>query len=283
MADAVGAVLRYEVETAVRLSGRSHRVGVLMQRLAFKVRVRLLTTEAGGRKTPLRSDARLSWSIGNPTHNDARLYFAGELIPGETCDATLRPLFSDAWEHLNIGANISLQEGTRSVGQATITDLVIGASAPPEVVRFVGAARRYCDFVQEAGMSSLQDRVLAARVLLLELYVAAVALPRSEAPDGMESAPVPPAPSTWSAFEQYEHYWEIFDPYAGDRRVAGSLTEDLLDVYLDVCRGLSFWDGAQEQAAIWEWRTSFDTHWGTHAIDALWALHRACQAAHPMS
>lgn len=249
-----------------------------MQRLAFKVRVRLLTSEAGGRKTPLRSDARLSWAIGNPTHNDARLYFTGELSPGASCDATLRPLYGEAWEHLSIGTVIAMHEGARVVGQATITDLVIGASAPPEVLRFVGAARRYCDFIQEAGMAALPERLSAARMLLLELYVAAIALPKGEEPDGIEAGPVPPAPSTWSAFEQFEHYWEIFDPYAGDGPVTGSLTEDLLDVYLDVCRGLSLWDSAQEVAAIWEWRFSFDTHWGTHAIDALWALHRACRS-----
>lgn len=249
-----------------------------MQRLAFKVRVRLLTAEAGGRKTPLRSDTRVSWAIGNPTTNDARLYFAGELSPGASCDGTLRPLFGDAWEHLSIGAVISMHDGARVVGQATITNLVIGASVPPEVVRFVSAARRYCDFIQEAGLASLSERVSAARFLLLDLYVAAVALPQSEAPDGIDAAPLPTAPSSWTAFEQFEHYWEIFNPYAGDEPVAGSLTEDLLDVYLDVCRGLSLWDTAQDAAAIWEWRFSFDSHWGTHAIDALWALHRACKS-----
>lgn len=249
-----------------------------MQRLAFKVRVRLLTTDAGGRKAPLRSDARLSWAIGNPTNNDARLYFSGELSPGASCDATLRPLLSEAWEHLSIGTVISMQEGARVVGQATITDLVIGVSAPPEVVRFVGAARRYCDFIQEGGVASLHERLSLARVMLLELYIGAVALPKGDEPEAIdESGPVPQAPSTWTAFEQFEHYWEIFDPYAGDEPVTGSLTEDLLDVYLDVCRGLSLWDSAQENAAIWEWRFSFDTHWGTHAIDALWALHRACR------
>lgn len=72
-------------------------------------------------------------------------------------------------------------------------------------------------------------------------------------------------------------YWEVFDPYVEANPVAGSLAEDVLDVYRDIRRGLTLWDASQMQNAIWEWRFGFDAHWGDHAIDALRALHRACK------
>jgi hypothetical protein len=51
----------------------------------------------------------------------------------------------------------------------------------------------------------------------------------------------------------------------------------MLDVYLDVGRGLKLWEqDPNKAAAVWEWRFHFDIHWGDHAIDALRALHRAC-------
>jgi Domain of unknown function (DUF5063) len=74
---------------------------------------------------------------------------------------------------------------------------------------------------------------------------------------------------------------ELF--YDEGATVAGSLSDDLLDVYGDLQRGLVLWDkgGATKSnklriAAIWEWRFHFEIHWGDHAIDALRALHRAC-------
>ena len=61
-------------------------------------------------------------------------------------------------------------------------------------------------------------------------------------------------------------------------RCRTSLSDDLLDVYFDLRRGLELWDQeVPKAAAIWEWRFAFDTHWGDHAIDALRALHRACR------
>ncbi len=71
-------------------------------------------------------------------------------------------------------------------------------------------------------------------------------------------------------------YWEVFDPYVNEPAVAGSLDDDVLDVYRDLHRGLDLWDSAAPRAAaIWEWRFSFDMHWGDHAVDAIRALQRA--------
>src|SRR5262249_33758189 len=119
----------------------------------------------------------------------------------------------------------------------------------------------------------------AARRLLLRLYEAATSLPLSE-PGDHEASAEPLRPKSWPGFDHLDGYWEVFDPYEQDEPVAASLSDDLLDIYADLKRGLALLDSnAVEASAVWEWRFHFDVHWGAHAIDALRALHRACDRA----
>jgi hypothetical protein len=110
----------------------------------------------------------------------------------------------------------------------------------------------------------------------LDLYTAAVELPHVEPPSGSAEPPSPEPPEGWAGFEKLDIYWEVFDPYELAEPVAGSLSDDILDVYRDVLRGLRQWEGGDYAAAVWGWRFSFESHWGDHAVDALRALHRAC-------
>lgn len=116
----------------------------------------------------------------------------------------------------------------------------------------------------------------AARVQLLALYAAALSLPAKPEP-GEHDAGVASSPTEgWCDFGAKDDYYEVFDPYVLDEPVGGSMSDDLLDVYRDVRRGLTLWVASHTTEAIWEWRFSFDAHWGDHAVDALRALHRAC-------
>lgn len=146
------------------------------------------------------------------------------------------------------------------------------------VDNFVREARTYCRFVEKAAALQLADRLRAAREHLLSLYSAALSLPSVE-PDDRDARPSHDVPTDWPGFEDKDAYWEVFDPYEHDDNepVAGSLADDVLDVYSDIRRGLALWDASQTQNAIWEWRFHFDIHWGDHAVDALRALHRACK------
>lgn len=148
-----------------------------------------------------------------------------------------------------------------------------------EVDIFMREARAYCEFVETASRLSLARRLQTARERLLSLYSAALSLPSVE-PTDTDASPSGDVPSDWPGFEDKDFYWEMFDPYDHDEKqpVAGSLADDVLDVYRDVQRGLALWDASQMQNAIWEWRFHFEVHWGDHAIDALRALHRACKA-----
>ena len=141
---------------------------------------------------------------------------------------------------------------------------------------FVAEVRTYCDFMHRAAAMSLAERLSAARERLLALYTAALLLPVNPEAGDFHAGSNHERPPDWQGFEEKEHYWEVFDPYELTEPVCGSLSDDLLDVYYDVQRGLALWDGGHAREAIWEWRFHFEIHWGDHAIDALRALHRAC-------
>ncbi len=147
----------------------------------------------------------------------------------------------------------------------------------PEVLRFVQAARRLCEFVEHGRDLDSSTRLQRARSVLLELYAAGAELPFVDAPEELEW-PARPGRPLWPGFGAPAQYWEVFDPYELAEPVGGHLDDDLLDVYFDVKRGLTLWeDPMPKVAAVWAWRFQFDSHWGDHAIDALRALHRACR------
>ncbi len=141
--------------------------------------------------------------------------------------------------------------------------------------RFAEIARRYCAFVETAANISTSERVFRARQLLLELVQIGAQLPDGDASgSGMDHDVT--TPGDWPGFGELDIYWEVFDPYQKEPPVAGSLSDDLLDTYLDVRRGLAAHDAGSVDSAIWEWKFHFDHHWGDHAVDALRALQRAC-------
>ncbi|WP_376785316.1 DUF5063 domain-containing protein [Siminovitchia terrae] len=76
-------------------------------------------------------------------------------------------------------------------------------------------------------------------------------------------------------FEQYEYYWEIFNPYNFEAPVCTSLTDDVLDMYKDVKKGIFLFERKKQKEAFWNWKFHFKTHWGGHAVDAIRALHSA--------
>ena len=74
----------------------------------------------------------------------------------------------------------------------------------------------------------------------------------------------------------YDYYLEIFDPYEYEKPVAGSLADDLAGIYKDIKEGLSDWENVNSRDRlniIWEWKFSFNSHWGEHATGAFRALY----------
>ena len=254
-----------------------------MPRLAFGARLRLVPIDEGGRNTPIRSNYHPLFehggtSQGSPVVHGGRVMLVGreELAPGDEGTVQIEPLFPESWNAVPIGMVIAVREGARTVGWATICDVTRAEAFTPAVASFVHQAREFCAFIRDAGKAALPERLAHARRRLLALYDAAVSLPSLELASPFMARPAPEKPSDWRSFEQFDPYWEIFDPYDLQEPVGASLSDDLLDVYRDVGRGLQRWDANADADAIWEWRFSFESHWGDHAIDALRALHRAC-------
>jgi hypothetical protein len=254
-----------------------------MNRLTITARLRLTPTDAGGKKTAIRSNYRPMFDLGGlwmgkAVVNDGRIVLIDqdELAPGAEGIVCIEPLFPEFWATIREGAVVPVREGARIVGHATIEKVVFTGGFTPAVATFVWRAGEFCTFIQEAGKLSLDEKIDGARRYLAPLYMAALDLPSVEPSDNAKPTHTPEPPSNWQAFEAFETYWEVFDPYELDQPVAGSLSDDLLDVYRDIRRGLALWEYRDDQNAIWEWRFSFESHWGDHAVDALRALHRSC-------
>jgi hypothetical protein len=57
--------------------------------------------------------------------------------------------------------------------------------------------------------------------------------------------------------------------------VEASLSDDILDIYKDVKKGILLYEKNEHIEAIWEWKFCFEIHWGSHAVDEIRALHSA--------
>ena len=159
------------------------------------------------------------------------------------------------------------------------------------VERFAVLVRQFCSVIDDA--SNLDRAEILGRVypLLPRLIDQAIAMPRvEEAEDAeeVESDEALPRKSgstheeRWSLFEllqeklgDWDRYSEVFDPARDMIPIVGSLADDLADTYFDLKEGLALQEAGETEPSrvIWEWRFSFDIHWGEHALSALRSLY----------
>jgi hypothetical protein len=148
------------------------------------------------------------------------------------------------------------------------------------VAEFSAIAETYVALIDRA--DARNSLVAGLALVLPSLYAAAARLP-NVAPETDEGPVAESRFEDWQLirgrldrlFGDSDLYWAI-DPSAGAEQepVAGSLSDDLADIYLDVNEGLSLLAaGGSETDAVWEWRFSFWSHWGIHAADAIRVIH----------
>jgi hypothetical protein len=146
-----------------------------------------------------------------------------------------------------------------------------------EVDDFAAAAERYCAFVDASDALHRDDLILRLQDHLVGLYSAALRLPAGEP---SESNLRDVRHDEWSRLNQrlalklgdFDSYSFVFDPYELDSTpVVSSLADDVASVYQDLKDGLATIEEGRD-AAAWEWRESFKTHWGRHATHALYAV-----------
>lgn len=160
---------------------------------------------------------------------------------------------------------------------------------PPEYAEFAEAAQRYCACIEDTGKTGtvfLQE----VQELLLVVYLLATRLPEVSLPEGSIS---PEEDEKRIGHDHWQHifsllsdrgfqtgYRTFFRPLGDslEDAVFGNLADDLADIWRDLEAGLRALALGKARAEIcWEWKFSFQSHWGHHAIDALAAIRAHLQ------
>ena len=147
---------------------------------------------------------------------------------------------------------------------------------------FAAEARTFCRWA--TGEDGAEMNVASALRRVSALYAAALELPPPFT-EGVSTELPEVSPRTGSveivraraARLPLQLYWEIFDPLESPpvEPVAGSIADDIGDIFQDVASGLALFESGRHADALWEWAFNFQVHWGRHAAGAVRALH-AC-------
>jgi len=79
-----------------------------------------------------------------------------------------------------------------------------------------------------------------------------------------------------------DYYWQAFEPFEPEppeKPVAGSLSDDLADIWRELKVGLLAIDNHADDVTVdvvWHWQSSFEYHWARHAASAISALNALC-------
>jgi hypothetical protein len=101
----------------------------------IRARLRLLTADEGGRRTPIGSGYRSHWAFPPDVHDerhDAPLTLESGpdnwLDPSEETTVRLHPLLPDLWPPVAPGLRLTMLEGARVVGVAKVVQVVAPAA-----------------------------------------------------------------------------------------------------------------------------------------------------------
>jgi len=156
------------------------------------------------------------------------------------------------------------------------------AAASDPIEEFTTLARQFVSVVEDATADAEPGAVGLLAELIARLYAAGMRLPDVEPSDAADPA------SLITDVHGETVRRRLGDLFGGERRQdydfvvsednedsrGGWLTDDLYDIWGDLKDGLLLLDaGVNEKDVIWEWRFSFWTHWGAHAVGALHLMH----------
>ena len=145
------------------------------------------------------------------------------------------------------------------------------------VTHFAKVANRFCRWCEAlpAGESAAMISISARRALA-DLYSAVLSIPDVYGDFAIvesEDPPLPPKPLPQLASLPFELYNTFYNPSSLDESPSmGDLFDDFQDIYRDLRTGLALYERRQVEAAAWHWHFSFRTHWGHHAVSAIFAL-----------
>ena len=141
-----------------------------------------------------------------------------------------------------------------------------------KIKEFYTLADKCCRFVSSNELTA--DLVPVLMELLMELYIAALKLPEAE-PETIDNVSLSKTeiPVIRISEQIPAFYWEVFDPFAEETAVGANLADDLYDIAADLKNGMKEFEAGRTGNAAFEWRLGLNSHWGSHAVDALRALH----------
>ncbi|MGK7377586.1 DUF5063 domain-containing protein [Planococcus sp. 1R117A] len=140
-----------------------------------------------------------------------------------------------------------------------------------EVEGFRIAAAAYCEFIDSCSSFDEKETLITLLSIASRLYTEAFELPEVELEEGHAVDVDFSLPEV--IFQKHNVYKEIFNPYHDTTPVNGCLDDDITDIYRDIKKGLILYEQGHGIEAVWEWKFSFEVHWGEHATSAIWALH----------
>lgn len=149
---------------------------------------------------------------------------------------------------------------------------------------FAYAAKIYCEIIDCHNTYSKENFLCELAKALSALYHTGLMLPDVE-PDNDEAIDDYGSSIDRERLNQeiasklgdFNFYWEIYNPYDLKEPVAGSIGDDVADIYVDLRIGLEVYKNetnAEMIEAIWHWRFSFYTHISNHIVDVLRAINR---------
>ncbi len=144
---------------------------------------------------------------------------------------------------------------------------------------FITAARAYCAWVESEPSAPETEARLALR-LLSGLHFEALMLAPGDSGKDVQAQRL--THEEWTKKHQrfasmpFQYYREFLLPSTinDEEAVVGDVADDLADIYRDVAAALSLYDDGHVVEALWEFRESFRSHWGQHAVGAINAIHK---------
>jgi hypothetical protein len=152
-------------------------------------------------------------------------------------------------------------------------------------LKFKKYAELYCALIEDREKYGLGTFLSACTRLFAQLYLKAEALPdlgkiieeRSGASITHEEW-VPIYKGLSKYLGDYDLYSMVFDPFDSNnsRAISHTLADDLADIYRDLKKGLidiERENGLLTANVVWDWKFSFESHWGRHLTNAMNAIH----------
>jgi hypothetical protein len=154
----------------------------------------------------------------------------------------------------------------------------------PNVQAFRESAERYCAAIESLPKLPREQTIALALAVVAEMFCYAIRIPDARSLSGLDWPDLVGTDDCATlrrkledVFSDKNWYWMVFDPLKSPPEVpvAGSLADDLADIWFDVKRGLLTFEANGEAALAdvqWSWKFPFETHWGRHVTGAMAAL-----------